>query len=53
MHHNLLLAYLAAFLNQTQKRQPIKLIANYDASIILVMYLKIVYLPNLHCMLEF
>jgi len=41
MHHNLLLAWLAA-----------KPIANYDASIILVMYLKNSVL-NLLCMLEF
>jgi len=56
MHHNLLLAWLAAFLFYFLlhlKRQPIKPIANYDASIILVMYYKIVYLLNLLCMLEF
>jgi len=37
---------------KVEKRQPIKPIANYDASIILVMYLKIVYLLNLLCILE-
>jgi len=38
--HNLLLAWLATFFLLHLKRQPIKSIANYDVSFILVMYLK-------------
>jgi len=58
MHHNLLLTWLAAFLNEVESRKKAANQANskinYDASIILVMYLKkIVYLRNLLCMLEF
>jgi len=53
MHHNLLWLDWPVFFLLHLKRQLIKPIANYGESIILVMHLKIVYLLNLLCMLEF
>jgi len=40
MHPNLLLAWLTTFFLLHYKRRPIKPIANYDASIILIMHFK-------------
>jgi len=40
MHHNLLLTWLAVYLNEVEKKAANQAKANYDASIILVMYFK-------------